>query len=543
MAFTPFVPLRVFSSYTLLDGAIDPKAFAKLAKERGFPAIAMTDRNGLYGAMSFASACKDSGIQPIIGTFLGVCRGDGKVVDWLGLYAQDNQGWENLCHLVSRAHLERPLERDPHVTMADLAGYTDGLIALTAGGEGALARLLAEARHDAAEVLCERLEGLFPQRLYIEISRRNDPVEEAAEAALIDLAYARNLPLVATNPANYAEPGFFAAHDAMLCIANSTHVDAAERPRSNREAWVKSAPMMGELFADLPEALANTLVIAQRCAFAPPKRKPLLPSLAGDTEGEAQMLISDARAGLEMRLEPYGDMGEDERKVYFDRLDFETQANCERHQRSGNPEARAFRLGLRHQVVGAEKALGAVKPPRPAKRGHVAFEFFLRKTFQPGRRLRYFQGGQDVAVGIGKKIVSPRQVRSGEGIEDRALVCTLDLLARPLAQGMPDALFVLGPEGGNLLRVGAPRAFRFAGGSRARQDTGYDPCRVVRIRRQRPVRKRSAAHRQNCAHDRNRASAPPPNIRHLGLRVSGFTCGNPTGAGNPVPCASARSHR
>ncbi len=324
MAFTPFVPLRVFSSYTLLDGAIDPKAFAKLAKERGFPAIAMTDRNGLYGAMSFASACKDSGIQPIIGTFLGVCRGDGKVVDWLGLYAQDNQGWENLCHLVSRAHLERPLERDPHVTMADLAGYTDGLIALTAGGEGALARLLAEARHDAAEVLCERLEGLFPQRLYIEISRRNDPVEEAAEAALIDLAYARNLPLVATNPANYAEPGFFAAHDAMLCIANSTHVDAAERPRSNREAWVKSAPMMGELFADLPEALANTLVIAQRCAFAPPKRKPLLPSLAGDTEGEAQMLISDARAGLEMRLEPYGDMGEDERKVYFDRLDFET---------------------------------------------------------------------------------------------------------------------------------------------------------------------------------------------------------------------------
>jgi DNA polymerase-3 subunit alpha len=138
------------------------------------------------------------------------------------------------------------------------------------------------------------------------------------------LAYARDLPLVATNPANFAEPNFFAAHDALLCIANSTHIDAADRPRSSREAWVKSGPMMDELFADLPEALANTLVVAKRCAFMPPKRKALLPSLAGDTEGEALMLIADARAGLEKRLEPYGEMTAEERQVYFDRLDFET---------------------------------------------------------------------------------------------------------------------------------------------------------------------------------------------------------------------------
>ncbi|PLK26243.1 DNA polymerase III subunit alpha [Novosphingobium sp. TH158] len=323
-SFAPFVPLRVFSSYTMLDGAIDPKAIAKLAKERGFPAIAMCDRNGLYGAMSFASACKEQGVQPIIGTFLGVCRGDGKTIDWLALFAQNETGWNNLCHLVSRAHLDRPLERDPHVTMADLEGHGEGLIALTGGGEGALARLLADGRKDDAEALCERLERLFPGRLYIEISRRNDQVEEGAEDALIDLAYARALPLVATNPANYAEPHFYAAHDAMLCIANSTHIDAADRPRSSREAWVKSEPMMRELFADLPEGLANTLVIAQRCAFMPPKRKALLPSLAGDKEGEAAMLVEDARRGLEKRLEPYGEMDPAERQAYFDRLDFET---------------------------------------------------------------------------------------------------------------------------------------------------------------------------------------------------------------------------
>ncbi|MBS0482806.1 MAG: DNA polymerase III subunit alpha [Proteobacteria bacterium] len=313
MAFEPFVPLRVYSSYTMLEGAIDPKAFAKLARDRAFPAIAMTDRNGLYGAMAFAAACRDAGIQPIVGTTLGVRRPlrqaqgerDDVVIDWLTLLVQDETGWLNLCHLVSMAHLDRPLELDPHVTLDDLTGRSDGLICLAGAGDGAVARLLGEQQEIAANAYCARLETLFPGRLYIEIARRGDAEEDAGEDALIDLAYARDLPLVATNPANFAAPDFHGAHDAMLCIANATHIDAAERPRSSREAWVKSGPMMAELFADLPEALANTLVVARRCAYAPPKRKPLLPSLAGDKEGEAQMLIDDARAGLISRLRPY----------------------------------------------------------------------------------------------------------------------------------------------------------------------------------------------------------------------------------------------
>jgi DNA polymerase-3 subunit alpha len=109
----------------------------------------------------------------------------------------------------------------------------------------------------------------------------------------------------------------------MLCIAHSTHIDSGDRPRSNAEAFVKSAPMMEELFSDLPEATANTLVIAQRCAFAPPKRKPILPSLAGDLEGEARLLAEDARKGLAARLEKYGELSDEELKVYVDRLQFE----------------------------------------------------------------------------------------------------------------------------------------------------------------------------------------------------------------------------
>jgi len=325
MAFAPFIPLRVLSSYSMLEGAIDPKAIAKLAKERGFPAIAVCDRNGLYGAVMFANACKSEGIQPIIGTLLGVARdgSEGKTVDYLPLYAQDEAGYDNLCHLVSKAHLDRPLELEPHVEMSELDGHTGGLIALTGAGEGGLTRLLAEEQEPAAQALADRLQALFPDRLYIELARNNDAAAARAEEALIDMAYARGIPLVASNPANFAEPHMHKAHDAMLCIANSTYVENDDRPKSNAQNFVKSAPMMEELFADLPEATANTLVIAQRCAYAPPYRDPILPSLAGDLEGEAKMLADLSRSGLEDRLKPYGEMSEEHRKTYFDRLDYE----------------------------------------------------------------------------------------------------------------------------------------------------------------------------------------------------------------------------
>jgi DNA polymerase-3 subunit alpha len=315
-SYSPFVPLRIYSSFTMLDGAIDPKAIAKLAKARGFPAIAITDKNGLYAAPAFSSACKDAGIQPIVGTALAIARPEGSNVsgafgpaaptlDWLVLLAQNEVGWLNLCHLVSQAHLERPLEYEPHVPLAAMEGHTEGLICLTGAGDGALTRLIAEGQQGAAERYLDTLETYFPGRLYIEIARRGNEAEDGAEDAVVDLAYARDLPLIATNPAHFAEPGGFAAHDSMLCIANSTHVDAVDRPRSSKEAWVKPAPVMEHAFADLPEAVANSLVVAQRCAYVPPKRKPLLPSLAGDKEGEARMMVDLSRAGLAKRLAPY----------------------------------------------------------------------------------------------------------------------------------------------------------------------------------------------------------------------------------------------
>lgn len=325
---SPYVPLRIFSCYTMLDGAIEPKAIAKQAKKLDFPAAALTDRNGLYAAMAFTDACKSEGVQPVIGTMLGVARPgtpDNKapVLDWLALYAQDEAGYQNLCALVSAAHLDRPVEEEPHVGFLALEGRTQGLIALTAGGEGALVRLLAAEQTDAASAYLDRLERLFPERLYVELCRRGMEVEQQAEAALVDLAYARDLPLVATNPACFTDASFHKAHDAMLCIAQSTQVDRDDRVKSSPEAWIKPAADMRRLFEDLPEAIDNTSVVARRCAIGAPKRQPILPSIAGDIEAEAGQLRRDARAGLEARLAGYENLGEDARKTYFDRLDFE----------------------------------------------------------------------------------------------------------------------------------------------------------------------------------------------------------------------------
>jgi len=317
----PYVPLRVFSCFTMLEGAIEPKAIAKQAKKLGFPAVALADRNGLYAAMPFGEACMAEGVQPIIGAMLAVARpddiGPAGTLDWLALLAQDEAGYHNLCRLVSAAHLDRPIQEDPHVPFAALERATDGLIALSAGGEGTLARLLADGQADKAGAYAGRLKALFPERLYIELSRRGDSVEQAAEPRLIDLAYALDVPLVATNPAHYAEPGFHAAHDAMLCIAASTYVENNERKTSSPEAWLKPADAVESLFADLPEAIANTAVIAQRCAVAAPQRRPILPRLSDD---EDETLRREAHAGLEERL-----IGrpEEEKGAYRERLDFE----------------------------------------------------------------------------------------------------------------------------------------------------------------------------------------------------------------------------
>ena len=322
----PYVPLRIQSSYSMLEGAVHPAQIAAICEKQGVPAAALVDRSVLFAAMEYSAVLSAKGVQPIIGAMVAVERPGGRAVggrpilDWLVLLAQDETGYANLIHLVSEAHLSSDPTEVAHIDFDRMEDRTDGLICLTAGAEGALAQLIAEQQGAAADAYLDELAALFPERLYLEICRTGDPVEAASEKGLLDRAEARGLPIVATNPACFPEREFASAHDAMLCIAGSTYIDIKDRRRTNAECWLKPEAEMRRAFADLPEAIDNTAIVAQRCAVMAPQRKPILPSLAGDLEGEAAALREQARAGLKRRLERLPDA---DREAYFQRLDYE----------------------------------------------------------------------------------------------------------------------------------------------------------------------------------------------------------------------------
>ncbi|MBF0333749.1 MAG: molybdopterin-guanine dinucleotide biosynthesis protein B, partial [Alphaproteobacteria bacterium] len=163
------------------------------------------------------------------------------------------------------------------MTPVDLERHADGLILLTGGLAGPVARLLRDNQPGKAEDALLRLSTAFPGRLYVELMRHGLPDEDRVEAALLDLAYAHGLPLIATNEAFFADPGMYEAHDALICVAEGAYVAQRDRRRLTPEHWFKSPAAMRALFEDLPEAIDNTLVVARRCAFMVKKRKPILP--------------------------------------------------------------------------------------------------------------------------------------------------------------------------------------------------------------------------------------------------------------------------
>jgi DNA polymerase-3 subunit alpha len=314
MPHAEFVHLRVHSAYSLSEGAIKTRDLAELCRAERMPAVAVTDRGNLFGVMEFARACAQAGVQPIVGCLLNLRRESGAIhgipgglaPDELVVLVQDEVGYRNLMKLVSRSYLESEGAEKPQVSLADLEAHGEGLIALTGGPAGPVGRLLAEGQSAAAEAMLKTLAGLFPGRLYVELMRHGLEAELGLEPALLELAYKHDLPIVATNDVFFADEGMFEAHDALICIADGTYLGATGRRRYTREHRFKSAAEMRALFADLPEAVDNTLVIARRCAYMPEPRPPMLPSFP--TEGgreEADELRAKAEAGLRRRLEAF----------------------------------------------------------------------------------------------------------------------------------------------------------------------------------------------------------------------------------------------
>lgn len=325
-----FIHLRVHTAYSLLEGAIPVKKLIGLAQKFKMPAVAITDSGNLFGAFEFSLSARDAGIQPIIGCQIHVTSPSDRKqeTDLLVLLAQNQKGYENLLKIVSHTYLNGQEGDVPQIDFQTLTAYTEGLIALTGGQAGGLGKRLARGL-DGKEYV-ETLKSLFQDRLYIEISRQGErtPEEEKREDQFIDLAYAFDLPLVATNEAFFPDASLYEAHDALLCIAEGTYVNVADRRRLTPDHSFKSPEEMEALFADLPEAIANTRVIAQRCNFLLMPIKPVLPSFPCDNEVEE--LRRQARAGLEDRLNRYvytPDMEqqekEDLREKYTQQLEYE----------------------------------------------------------------------------------------------------------------------------------------------------------------------------------------------------------------------------
>ncbi|MBT6407600.1 MAG: DNA polymerase III subunit alpha, partial [Rhodospirillaceae bacterium] len=340
-----FVHLRVHTAYSLSEGAIRIPQLIDMCRDYAMPAVAITDTDNLFGGLEFSAACAGGGVQPIIGCQVKLQRqrkGDarpGHVVadatDNLVLLVKDEEGYGNLLKLLGQAYLGHADEDDgplePHVTLDDLKSHAAGLIALSGGPEGPVGNLLVNGQDDDAEKLTQTLSDIFPGCFYIEIMRHGLDAEKRTEAKFIDLAYTFDLPLVATNEAFFTSPDMYEAHDALLCIAAGAYVSQAERRRLSRQHYFKSAEEMQALFADLPEAIDNTLVIARRCATMIDTIDPILPPYdCGEGRGEPDELKAQSEAGLELRLEVAvytPDMTDEEKaaaaKPYRERLEYE----------------------------------------------------------------------------------------------------------------------------------------------------------------------------------------------------------------------------
>lgn len=328
-----FIHLRVHSAYSLLEGAIPVKKLIGLCKDNCLPAIALTDKNNLFGALEFSETLSAQGIQPIIGIQIDIDVGFyfddiKKSKDYyypVVLLAKNKNGYQNLLKIASRAYTVHSYNGGiEHSTLDDICNFNDDIILLTGGTEGILGRLIASNKKAEASVLLTRLHKAYQNRLYIELNRLGLPNEKMIETELVSFAYDKDIPLVATNYVMFDTADMYEAHDALICIKQGAYVSQSEgRRKVSGEQYFKTPEQMKALFSDIPEAIENTVIIAQRCAFKVETHPPILPAFVqgGDFDAEADELRKQAREGLAKRLakvEHFASVDEYEKRLEFE---------------------------------------------------------------------------------------------------------------------------------------------------------------------------------------------------------------------------------
>ncbi|MBS3800443.1 MAG: DNA polymerase III subunit alpha, partial [Thioalkalivibrio sp.] len=302
-----FVHLRVHSEYSLVDGLVRLKPLVAAVAESGMPAVAVTDHCNLFGLVKFYRAAIERGVQPIVGADVLVqdARVDGSLAR-MTLLAQNDPGYRNLTRLISRAWQEGQEKGVPRVECAWLDAAAEGLIALSGGIDGLFVNGSGTARSLAYEDLRPWMQR-FPGRFYLELTRSDRPGEEAWIEQALAAAEAFELPVVATNDVRFLKPEDFEAHEARVCIHDGVTLDDPRRPRRYSEAqYLRSPQEMVQLFADIPEALANSVALARRCSVSLTLGQSVLPDFPVP-EGytvEDHLRETSAR-GLAARLERF----------------------------------------------------------------------------------------------------------------------------------------------------------------------------------------------------------------------------------------------
>src|SRR3990167_563461 len=304
-----FVHLRVRSAYSPLEGAIKADVVGRMAADAGMPAVAVTDRANLFGALEFSVTAKEAGVQPLIGCALPVTGvGEGQTHRWartptIVLIAQNETGYLNLSALSSAAYLDGDGVAEPCVPWTKVVEHADGLILLSGGTDGPVDPLFAIGKAGEGGAALAEMARVFGDRFYVELQRHGLPEQAAAEAGLVHWAYEHDVPLVASNDVYFAKRDMYEAHDALLCISDGAFIGQDERRRVTAEHGFKPAADMRALFADLPEACDNTLDIARRCAFMVAKRDPILPRFPTSAgRDENAELAWQAAEGLRMQI-------------------------------------------------------------------------------------------------------------------------------------------------------------------------------------------------------------------------------------------------
>ena len=306
-----FVHLNTKSDYSLSEGALTIQKLADLCSDNGMPAIAVTDNNNLFGALEFSETISKVGIQPIIGAKIRIKTPNNYVINpeletdkyfCINILSKNDEGYKNLLYLNSISYTHHSSD-NAFITLDQLYQHKEGLIILTGGYQNIFNNLLFHGRYDWANNLIKDLKNVFNDNLYIEIQRIGDPVQIQTEKSILKLSYENEVPLVATNEVCFENPDYYNAHEVLLCIDRKEYLSQVNRQKFPKETYFKSSDEMHHMFSDLPEALSNTLVIAQRCSSRPQPKEPTLPNFSTKDKSENDILIEDANRGLQKRLD------------------------------------------------------------------------------------------------------------------------------------------------------------------------------------------------------------------------------------------------